>query len=471
MKNRSIFSYIIIFLAFIYFPIDTAKAESNLSDCLLQASSNQDISLGKPIATERLAYKNKLKIGVLPFYFTDGKINNLSDNDKEDYLYAAKIIESLSNNKIKIDFVFLPSVNSGFNSKDLKNIYIQRGASWAAMDLSTSTWGFVKSIISTSDKTVNFSGLDSIILEGNNEDTSYYIAEAMIFFGKNSNSNSNQVNSEFFRNVITNEGTINNAILLDNHVNPNIIAHELMHNFGLTDLYGTGTGPAYMSLMAGTSARLLNYEKALLGWFQNSNFLCTDFNKFMEQPLDKLVINFSNIDEDSIYLLKITNETAYVFEISHEGKAAYLVAYFIDNESRPPITMFLNPNVNFFNLYDLNDLHNIGKFYNSLEFKILYADKLDKKVVINLIPNKFLESIEAKSYFDNSLKRRDLLLAQVQLDTKSQAETQVKTSTDLATKSSTKNVNLKTTITCSKGKTIKKVTGLSPKCPSGYVKK
>ena len=103
MKNRSIFSYIIIFLAFIYFPIDTAKAESNLSDCLLQASSNQDISLGKPIATERLAYKNKLKIGVLPFYFTDGKINNLSDNDKEDYLYAAKIIESLSNNKIKID--------------------------------------------------------------------------------------------------------------------------------------------------------------------------------------------------------------------------------------------------------------------------------------------------------------------------------------------------------------------------------
>ncbi|NCU87489.1 MAG: hypothetical protein EBV58_06765, partial [Actinobacteria bacterium] len=34
-----------------------------------------------------------------------------------------------------------------------------------------------------------------------------------------------------------------------------------------------------------------------------------------------------------------------------------------------------------------------------------------------------------------------------------------------------KNATTKTTITCVKGKTTKKVTGLNPKCPSGYKKK
>jgi hypothetical protein len=34
-----------------------------------------------------------------------------------------------------------------------------------------------------------------------------------------------------------------------------------------------------------------------------------------------------------------------------------------------------------------------------------------------------------------------------------------------------KNKATKTTITCVKGKTTKKVTGVNPKCPSGYKKK
>jgi hypothetical protein len=34
-----------------------------------------------------------------------------------------------------------------------------------------------------------------------------------------------------------------------------------------------------------------------------------------------------------------------------------------------------------------------------------------------------------------------------------------------------KKSSAKTTITCVKGKTTKKVTGVSPKCPSGYKKK
>ena len=449
----------------------SATADSSSTSCILKASPNNDVSLGLPVATERLSSKNSVKIGVLPFQFTDGTAHILTENDKKDYLDAAKIIENLSNNQVKIDFIFFTPINSGYKSSELKDIYLKRDQSWQTRNLTISTWGFVKNTILTADKNTDFKGVDSVILEGNNLDTSYYINEAMLFFGKNSNSNFNLSNDDFYQHVQTNEGSINNAILLDNHVNPNLIAHEIMHNFGLTDLYGTGTGPAYLSLMAGTSAHLLNYEKVIMGWFPNKNLTCQDFNSFIKQPIEKLEINFNNINEDSIIILKISEETAYIFEIVHEGKSAFLLSYFIDNEGRPPITMFLNPNVPYFNVYDLNDVKNVGNFYNSPEFRIFITNRINDSVTINLIPIAFLNSTQVDSIIKNSLSRREILINQAVADAKAKSEADAKAKAEADSTTKTKIVVPKTTITCIKGKTLKKVTAINPKCPAGYKKK
>ena len=170
-------------------------------------------------------------------------------------------------------------------------------------------------------------------------------------------------------------------------------------------------------------------------------------------------------------ILKISEETAYIFEIVHEGKSALFLSYFIDNEGRPPITMFLNPNVPYFNVYDLNDVKNVGNFYNSPEFRIFITDRINDKVTINMIPNNLLNSTQVSSLIKHSLSRREFLINQAEADAKAklEADAKAKAEADAATK--TKVVLPKTTITCIKGKTLKKITAVSPKCPSGYKKK
>ena len=127
----------------------SATADSSSTSCILKASPNNDVSLGLPVATERLSSKNSVKIGVLPFQFTDGTAHILTENDKKDYLDAAKIIENLSNNQVKIDFIFFTPINSGYKSSELKEIYLKRDQSWQTRNLTISTWGFVKNTILT----------------------------------------------------------------------------------------------------------------------------------------------------------------------------------------------------------------------------------------------------------------------------------------------------------------------------------
>jgi hypothetical protein len=63
----------------------------------------------------------------------------------------------------------------------------------------------------------------------------------------------------WFRLIQTAEGSISNVVLLDNHSSQSTITHEIMHLYGLTDLYGTSTGPGRLSLMASNQINLLTY--------------------------------------------------------------------------------------------------------------------------------------------------------------------------------------------------------------------
>ena len=441
--------------------------DTNLDTCLLDASKQQLVSLGKPVAIERLAKKSRIRIGVLPYYFTDEKPKILTENEKSDYLQAAQLITNLSSGAITIEVKFLPSLNTENSQSSLINILKQGNRSWS--DIENSTWGFVKKTILTADKSIDFSNLDSVVLEGNVLEQNYSGAEAMAFLRGSQGNVYTDWENEFFRSVKTSEGFIDNAVLLIGHKGVNTIAHELMHNFGLTDLYGSGSGPGLLSMMA-VGSGLLNYEKAVLGWFPNSQFVCKEYRDFINENSVENVLVIDNFRQDSIFLLKQTEETAYIVEvINREGKSL-LVVYLIEQNLRPPITVFYDPNIAFSN-FDLSNPRNIGSSYSALDFDLLINNVRSNTAILNFVPKKLKNTVEANNlYKQSSLNKEAELKAKAEAELRAKAEAELRAKAEAELKAKT-NVSKKETILCTRGKSIKKVTSVNPKCPAGFKRK
>jgi hypothetical protein len=465
-----------------YFVIP-AKAQGVFSNCLLNASSNQHVSLGKPLAYERLGNKANIKIGILPYYFSDGDKYDLSNEDKRDYYLAAKIIEEVSKNYVKVEIIFLPNIQSNLTSFQFKQILLKTNEGWSERNLEKSTYGFVKNILLANDEFIDYSNLDSVILEGGNRDRSFSHAEAFGFFQSSDGNNFLDSNSEFFKSVKTKEGFIDNAVLLDSHKGPNIIAHELFHNFGLTDLYGSGTGPGQFSMMASNASRILNYERAVLGWFPPQDFKCDDFSKVIDLNSAFNLIEIKDIYADSIFLLKKAEDTAYIIEVSQLDSKPHLFVYLLEQNLRPPITMYGNPNKTYLSMFDLSDPNNVGSFYKAFEFSLLISNQNGKSLTLKAIPNAMASSAEAKKVFEESILNREVILKKVAADAdakakadadakaKADADAKAKADADAKAKAEVNTLKLKKTITCIKGNSVKKIKGLNPKCPEGYKKK
>ena len=456
--------------------LNSAQADLKYSECLLNTSVNQMVSLGKPLSPQRLGNKSKIRVAVLPFYFTDGSVKELSDSDKSDYLQAASRIEDISNQKVKIDFVFLPSLNSGITSAQFKEVYLTRNVGWSERDLSKSTWGFVKRNILKIDATVNFADFDSVILEGSNQDRSFYIAEAMQFFRDSQGNNYKFANEDFFKSVLTQEGYIDNAILLDSHKGIDTLAHELLHNFGLTDLYGNGSPPGYFSMMAAGSRTLLNYEKAVLGWFPVENFKCAEYGSIVNPMKADNRVSITNVKQDSITLLKVANDKAYVFEVVNSGGKSLLLLYLLEQEMRPPITLYTNPNLSYLNVYDVLDPSTISSFYKAPDFDLLITDLQEFNLDLMLIPKNLINSSEAAAIFESSRQKKQSLITlraaadKAAADKAAADKAAADKAADKAAADKARPIK-KVTITCTKGKLIKKITAVKPLCPAGYKKK
>ena len=436
--------WVVIFIQLII-NLNTASAEIKSSECLLPASPFQNLSLGKPLAVERLGNRSSARIGVLPFYFSDGIVKKLSEWDKKDYENAATDVEKLSNQKVSIEIVFLPTVKAAETAAEFRDVYKNQQTGWKELNLEKSTWGFVKRTILLADKETDFSNIDAVILEGGNIDKSVVIGEALQFFRGNQGNVVQNSASDFFKSVFTQEGYIDNAILLDSHKGVSIIAHEILHNFGLTDLYGSESGPKSLSIMDSDLSSMLNYEKAVLGWFPVEDFKCTELKSVLDNSRVENALTIEDRKKDSIHLLKVSNDKAYIIEVINKGKRSSLVVYLLEQNKRPPITVFYNPKVKFDGLVDLNDVSSVGAFYTTPDFNLLVTNSTGNSVQLNLIPSSLTNSSMATQLIQKSLNNRTALVS---------------------TKTSRK-----VSISCVKGKTVKKVTSAAPVCPKGFAKK
>jgi hypothetical protein len=101
--------------------------------------------------------------------------------------------------------------------------------------------------------------------------------------------------------------------------------------------------------------------------------------------------------------------------------------------------------VKFDGLLDLADISSVGSFYTTPDFDLLVTNTTGNSVQLNLIPSSLTKSSMATQLIEKSLNNKATLVSA--------------------------NPSKKISISCAKGKLIKKVTAVAPVCPKGYVKK
>ena len=145
--------------------------------CRIKASQWQTVSLGFPVAPERLVKLTKPKILVIPFKLKDNPNYKFTPEFKKDYEDASANIATFSNGKSTPEFVVLPTVATEFTNKTMEDLKaIQQNANqWK--DESVSTWGFIRKFIAAHDSTIDFTGVAGVILEGSSTSVNSSIGE------------------------------------------------------------------------------------------------------------------------------------------------------------------------------------------------------------------------------------------------------------------------------------------------------
>jgi len=457
------------------FPASASADDIQL--CRIKASPWQTVSLGFPVSPERLAHYSKPKILVIPFKLKDNPNYKFSTDFKRDYESASTNIAKFSNGKSTPDFVVSPTVETEFTNKTMENLKSNQQNANQAKDESRSTWGFVRKFIADHDSTIDFTGVTAVVLEGSSTSSSSYIAEAMMM-------SSNDRGDPYFRGVETKEGKIYNFSLLDQHNSVSTITHEVMHLYGLTDLYGTSDGPDILSLMAGNSINLLSYEKWVLGWLPDSDVQC--LSSVSQSSIYKFSFDYAKIDQ--ILVIRAETGEDFIVETTMVKGKRFLAFYSLNNEARPPIIVYTGYKGQTRDA-DIGDYTAIGTQLKSNKHTLLISSMDSSSITVHFASTSQTSSNEFKDLVTKSAELKTKLDleaaanakavadAKAAADLKALQEAEAKAASDFKakqeaeTKAALAAAAKKSTITCVKGKLTKKVTAVNPKCPSGYKKK
>lgn len=419
---------------------------SPISDCRIAAAPWQTVSLGFPIAAERLTAKAEPKLMVLPYRLSDRPEYNFGEDAKKDYLAAAEQIAKFSGGKSKPTFVFSEVIDIPETVADMVILRQSQQQQWQR-DEAKSTWGFIRRLIALSDPKIDFTGIDGVIMHGSSTSNDSWIAEAMMF--------SKRPQDPWFRTIPTAEGELLNAVLLDKRTTIATIAHEIMHLYGLTDLYGSQNGPGEHSLMASNADALLSYEKWVLGWIPDNQAQCiverSDID--LSKVSTRMTIPTSPA-EQLIVIKKEKSGTAYVIDIQTKGAFRMLTFYSLDNEARPPITLHTTILNRPSEGITVSNLSGVGAQLVSSAYTLLVSNNSSTELTLDLIPKAQLTNAAALTSAAEANRVRI------------QAELTAKPDTTVS-----KPTAKKKTIVCLKGKVKKKVTAVKPKCPAGYKKR
>ena len=303
-----------IVITLVLVPLSTPAASANspeFSDCLLPnkrliaSDYEYDLKLATPLAPERAGNKSKIQIGVIPFYFANAAVPNSTRVNGASYRSAVSFVETLSKNIVDISLTFFPIVKTKVSSEEFSQAEI-----------------YTNQLVKDADKVIDFSNLDILVFENKSESVGSGSVAAFV--------------GQTFQ---TDEGSISNVVLLSESYHPEVIAHEFLHAFGLVDLYPSESELEQFSMMNNSSrnsgARLLNYEKAVLGWLPLKNIQCKSFSNFSSQELRNNLISIEDLREDQLFIIKLNDDEALILEIQNGN----LFTYLLNNTQRPPVQL------------------------------------------------------------------------------------------------------------------------------------
>ena len=404
---------------------------TSIEPCRIKGLTNDVLSLGFPVSAERLVNIAHPKVLVIPVRLSDEPNYSFVQSYKDDYKVAAENISALSNGKSKIEFVFNNPIDMNFSTNDMIQLKRDQKTSFQN-DLSKSTWGFVRRVIAEQDSKIDFTGIDAVVIEGSSNKGSDYIGEAMMFSKNTSNT--------WRESIKTAEGTISNTVLLDRHSQVSVVTHELLHLYGLTDLYGGDAGPGQLSLMDSQNIKLLAYEKWVLGWLPDTAVTCVLPSS--ENSTTKVTLDYKKGDQ--LAVIQPTQGLPYIAETSSLDGQNYFAFYSLDLTAHPPITLYQERIAGHHDGIKLSDFSVIGAKTSGPDYSTVISNWSTTSLTINIY----------KSSFENSTTVKQLFTAAAQ----------AKAAAVLAAQK-------KVTITCVRGKLVKKVTAVKPVCPAGYTKK
>ena len=436
-----------------------------VNECKIQASSFQQISIGFPINPERLAKILNPKILVIPYRLKDEEAFEFGNKEKEAFTKASDNIYKFSDGKSRVTFSYNEIINVDMTVQERNLIKAPNNfySEWQER-YDKSTWGFMKKFITEQDRNIDYSGYDGIVLFSTTSIFGAENAEAMTL--------TKDLYGPWFNPITTAEGQISNVVVLYNQKSEYVITHEVMHLYGLTDLYGSQTS-ARNSLMSDSTIGLLAWERWVLGWLDDENIQCVSESKDIKLDSVDNVVSLDYSRRDQLLVIPTGTKTALVIDLVKRDSRSWISYYALDNDARPPITAFRSNN---FDLYtEITGRLGVGTVIDSPKYTVVIKDNDGRKLALNLIPKALSSSTSAKQLITEAENTRITYtkLAQAELEAKAAAELKIKQEAEakVAAEKAAATASKKTTITCVKSKLIKKITAVKPVCPKGYKKK
>lgn len=427
-------SAIIVLSSLIISLIPAIANAQPVSACRISTSENQIVSLGFPFKPERLSYIDNPKILVMPYRLKGETGFDFDVKEKEIFLRSSENISKLSSEKSKVSFVFSSVVDLSITAKEMDDISRNVKDTWQR-DYANSTWGFVKKMITDQDKLIDYTNISGVVLVGSSKIASAWIAEAMMM-------TKNPFNP-WFAQIATDEGPISNAVLIYNQlgdINSTTLTHEIMHLYGLTDLYGSATSPNH-SLMSNGILSLLGIEEWVLGWLPDENVQCINLDSELSKTsLDnKLSIKKSN--RNQLIVIPTGLKTALIVEQVYQAGKNHLLFYSLDNDARPAITTFRD-DYTFEFFIDVSTTSGTSKILTGKTFNLLVENNDGKDISFRLIPPSLMNTDEAKKLISTAevnrqnaeLKVKEEAAAKAAAELKIKLEAEAKAAAELKTK-------------------------------------
>jgi hypothetical protein len=235
--------------------------------------------------------------------------------------------------------------------------------------------------------------------------------------------------------------------------------------------------------MASNENNLLSYEKWVLGWLPDSEVQC--LSNVSQSSIYKFSFDYKKTNQ--VLVIRAENNENYVVETTKVNGRRYIAFYSVDNEGRPPLTFFQERLQAQSGGVEIQDYSVIGTQLKSPKYTLLVSSLDSSSITFHFASANQTSSGEFKDLVTKSAelktklgqdvesKARAASEAQAAADAlKAKQEADAKAAFDLKAKQEAEvkavpaAVAKKSTISCVKGKLIKKVTAVNPKCPLGY---